>query len=197
MKQGLLIFGAIVLCFVCFFAFTIFGSYNGLVSKEETVNTSWSNVETNYQRRYDLIPNLTNAVQGIFNQEQQVFKDIADARTRYAGAPSGSQEQVEAQSSLDSALSRLLVIVESYPELKSNEQVTGLMDELAGTENRINVARQRYNETVQDYNTSIRTFPTNIFAGMFGFERKPLYEAQEGAENAPTVNLNNSTNEQD
>lgn len=194
MKQiaiGCLVIGVVL--FLCG-GISILGSYNGLVGQEETVDTAWADVETQYQRRYDLIPNLTNAVQGIFNQEQQVFKDIADARTRYAGAESGSTEQIEAQSSLDSAISRLLVIVESYPELKSNEQVTGLMDELAGTENRINVARQRYNEAARGYNTNIRQFPTNIFAGMFGFERKPLFEAQEGAENAPVVNLNGDEN---
>ncbi len=198
MSKGLtIVIGILLTIFllVCCGLSMFTGSYNSLVSQREGVETEWAQVETQYQRRFDLIPNLTSATQGYLTQEQKVFGDIAEARTRYAGAPSGSQEQIEAQSSLEGALSRLLVIVENYPELKSNETVRGLMDELAGTENRVNIARQRYNEVARDYNVSVKSFPRNIFAGMFGFDPKPLYEAEQGADKAPTVNLNGSTDE--
>src|SRR5699024_2977181 len=145
-------------------------------------------VETVLQRRNDLIPNLVNSVQGAMNQEREVFGNIADARARLKSAGT-MEEEVEANNEMNSALSRLLVVMENYPELRSNDQVTALMDELAGTENRISVERQRYNETVQEYNNRVRRFPGNLMAGLFGFERKPFFEAVEGAEIAPDVNF--------
>lgn len=169
------------------FAFS-FGSYNSLVSLDEGVNTQWANVESKLQRRFDLIPNLVESVKGAMSQEKEVFTAIADARAKMAGAKT-TTEKVEASNQLEGALGRLLVVTENYPELKSNQNVTALMDELAGTENRISVERDRYNEVVKKYNSTIRRFPSNIFAGMFGFEKRPYFEATEGAENAPKVDF--------
>ncbi len=180
---------AVVVVFVLILVASLIGSYNGLVSKSVTVDTAQSQIETQYQRRYDLIPALVGATKGYLQQEQKVFGDIAQARTHYAGAPAGSSDKIAAAGQLDGALSRLMVIVENYPQLKSNETVQGLMDELSGTENRINVARQRYNEVVQDYNTSIKVFPRSILAGMFGFKERPFYKSDDGAPTAVPVNL--------
>lgn len=165
------------------------GSYNGLVSMNQTVSTSWSQVETQYQRRFDLIPNLVNATKGYLKQEQTVFGDIAKARTQYAGAPSGSAQQVQAAGQYESAIGRLLVVMENYPELKSIEAVRNLTDELAGTENRVLVARDRYNEQVRIWNTKITRFPTNFVASSFGFSVKEFFKSDEGASKAPVVNL--------
>lgn len=165
---------------------SIFGSYNSLVALDESVNTQWANVESKLQRRFDLIPNLVESVKGAMAQEKEVFTAIADARSKMAGAQSTS-EKVEASNQLEGALGRLLVVVENYPELKSNQNVTALMDELAGTENRISVERDRYNEVVKSYNSAIRKFPKNIMAGMFGFEKRPYFQATEGADQAPQV----------
>lgn len=187
MKKGTIIL-IVVLAVIAIFVLSIFGSYNSLVSLDEAVNTQWANVESKLQRRYDLIPNLVESVKGAMKQEQEVFTAIADARAKLAGAGTTS-EKVEASNELEGALSRLLVVVENYPELKSNQNVTALMDELAGTENRISTERDRYNETVKEYNRKIRSFPTNILAGMFGFEQRPYFEATEGAETAPEVNF--------
>lgn len=169
-------------------AFPLISAYNGLVEEESNVDTSWSQVETVLQRRNDLIPNLVNSVKGAMNQEKEVFGSIADARAKLNSAGS-QEEEVEANNEMNSALSRLLVVMENYPELRSNDQVTALMDELSGTENRISVERQRYNETVQKYNNRVRRFPGNLMAGLFGFEKKPFFKAVEGAENAPDVNF--------
>lgn len=165
------------------------GNYNSMVTAEQEINQKQAQVEVELQRRYDLIPNLVESVKGVLTQEQTVFGEIADARTRYSGAADGSAEKVEASNELESSLSRLLVIIENYPELKSNETVQGLMDELAGTENRIAVERQRYNEAVTSYNIMIKTFPGNLMAGLFGFTEKPLFDAVEGSEVAPEVDL--------
>ena len=170
------------------------GTYNSMVAGEERVTTAWSNVETQYQRRFDLIPNVVASVQGILTQEQKIFGDIAEARTRYASAKAeGSQsEQVEAYGEYESVFGRLLVIMENYPELRSYDQVQSLMDELAGTENRVLVARDRYNAEVQVWNVSIRKFPRNFFANSFGFEQRVRFAAEEGSEEAPVVELNTS-----
>jgi len=162
--------------------------YNNLVSKTQAIDNQWAQVETQYQRRFDLIPNLVNSVEGIMTQEQAVFGQIAEARTRYAGAETVN-EKAEAATTLESALSRLLVIVENYPELRSSENVTQLMDELAGTENRVAVERRRFNDLVRDYNTTIKKFPANLIAGTFGFNERAYFEAAEGAEEAPEVNI--------
>lgn len=160
--------------------------YNGLQTKTQGIDAQWAQVETQYQRRLDLIPNLVNSVKGIFGQEQKVFGDIAEARTRYSGAATVDQK-VTAASNLDSALSRLLVIVENYPQLKSDTAVAGLMDELAGTENRISVERGRFNTAVRDYNTTIKRIPGSFLAALFGFKERPYFQATAGAETAPEV----------
>jgi len=169
----------------------VWGSYNNLATENQMVATSWAQVQTQYQRRFDLIPNLVNATKGILVQEQKVFGAIADARTHYAGAAAGSADQVKATSQLDGALSRLLVIMENYPELKSYQNIQNLTDELAGTENRISVARDRYNQEVLTFNNLIVRFPGNLIAHAFGFEAKTFFQADETAQAAPTVNLTN------
>lgn len=178
----------IVVGIVLLFGFYMIGVYNSLVSTAQEVDNQWAQVETQYQRRFDLIPNLVESTKGIFEQEKEVFGMIAQARTRYSGAQSQT-EQVEAANQLESALGRLLVVVENYPELKSNETVLSLMDELAGTENRVSVERKRYNDKVKIYNVKTKTFPTVLVAGMLGFADKPYFEAAETADQAPTVDL--------
>lgn len=194
MKKGLIAWifigvVAMIVLVVIIIGLTVMGSYNGLIKESVGVDTAQSQIETQYQRRYDLIPGLVNSTKGYLTQEQKVFGEIADARTHYAGTPSGSPDKIAAASQLDGALSRLMVIVENYPDLKSNQTVQSLMDELAGTENRINVARQRYNESVQGYNTDIHVFPRSLIAGVFGFKDRPFYKSQEGADQAVPVNL--------
>lgn len=180
-KIGLIILGVIVLL-----AVSLTGTYNRLVSQEQAVEAQWAQVETQYQRRFDLIPNLVETVKGLFEQEQEVFGQIAEARTRYSGAQTVS-EKVEAANQVESALGRLLAIVENYPEIKSNEAVLSLMDELSGTENRISVERKRYNESVQTFNTMVKRFPTNLIASIMGFEPRPYFESVEPAQVAPEV----------
>ena len=165
-------------------------NYNSLVSMQENIANQQAQVDNQYQRRFDLIPNLVNSVQGIFNQEQEVFGKLADARPKYAGTQAGTQERVAATNEVETALSRLLVVVENYPELRSAENVTRLMDELAGTENRIAVERSRYNDTVNEYNKKIRVFPSNLAAAVFGFEAATRYEVAEEAKAVPAVDFN-------
>ena len=165
----------------------VMGSFNGLVHRQQTVDLQWSQVESSYQRRFDLIPSLVNSVKGHLAQEQTVFGDIAKARTQYAGSAGSSR--VDAANQLESALARLLVIIENYPQLRSAETVQGLMAELAGTENRINVARERYNEAVRSYAVATRAFPGRVFASVFGFESKAYFASQESAHTAPAVDL--------
>lgn len=183
-KTGLIIGGIVVL---------IIGwgimSYNSLVSREAEVDSQWANVESKLQRRYDLVPNLVNSVKGSMKQEQEVFGNIADARAKMSGAKS-VKEVSEASGEMESALSRLLVVMENYPELKSNENVNTLMTQLEGTENRISVERDRYNKSVKSYNVSIKRFPKSIIANMSGFDQKEYFEAEKGAEKAPTVDFN-------
>jgi LemA protein len=179
---GLVVVAALVLILV----FSGIGTYNRLVTAENNVENKFAAIETNLQRRADLIPNLVETVKGYAAHEQEVLTAISDARARLAGAGT-PEEMADADAALSSALSRLLVVVENYPNLKADAQFTRLMDELAGTENRIAVARQDYNNAVSSYNLQIRKFPSSIFAGIFGFERKELFEAREGAENAPEV----------
>ncbi|MBQ8274521.1 MAG: LemA family protein [Bacteroidaceae bacterium] len=170
-------------------------SYNGLVSMDEGVQNKWADVETQYQRRADLIPNLVNTVKGYAAHESETLQAVVDARAKATSVnidPSNmSAEQIanfqKAQDGVSSALSRLLVTVEKYPDLKANENFKELQVQLEGTENRISVARRDYNESARKYNTTLRSFPKNILAGMFGFEKKAYFEAQEGSEQAPTV----------
>jgi LemA protein len=169
--------------------------YNGLVGMDEGVQTKWADVETQYQRRADLIPNLVNTVKGYAAHESETLQAVVEARAKATSVnidPTNmSAEQIanfqKAQDGVSSALGRLLVTVEKYPDLKANENFKELQAQLEGTENRISVARRDYNEAARKYNTSLRSFPKNILAGMFGFEKKAYFEAQEGSEQAPTV----------
>ncbi len=165
-----------------------FSSYNNLVSLNEQVDAQWAKVETQYQRRFDLIPNLVNSVKGILTQEQTIFGDIAEARTRYSGATSAN-DKAAAASQVESAFARLLVIMENYPQLQSSSNVRDLMTQLEGTENRISVERTRFNDMVRDYNVSVKKFPRNMLAGLLGFGERAYFESAQGAEVAPTVNL--------
>lgn len=193
MKKVLIGFGVLIGVVVVAAAaifFMVIGLKNELVVMEEDVDNQWAQVEVQYQRRFDLIPNLVASVKGYMEQEQKVFGDIADARTRYAGSDSGSQDRVDAANELESAVGRLLVIMENYPELKSDQTVTDLMTELEGTENRISVERKRYNDLVTDFNKKIRVFPNSLINDLFlHFDEKETFEAAEGAEFAPTVDL--------
>lgn len=177
----IIIVGVLVLA-----ALSLVGFYNSLVGKTQAIEGQWAQVETQYQRRFDLIPNLVESVKGMMEQEKEVFGKIAEARTKYGGAKT-VEEKVKAAGEVESALGRLLVIMENYPELRSVESVTQLMDELAGTENRISVERRRYNELVRDYNTAIKKFPSNLLASFLGFSERSFFEAAEGAEKAPKV----------
>jgi LemA protein len=169
------------------FGSTFVSHRNEMVRKREVVNATWSQVDVVLQRRADLVPNLVETVKGFAAQEQTVFRDIANARAALMSARS-PQERISANSQLDSALGRLLVIVENYPQLRSNENFLRLQDELAGTENRIAVERRRYNQAVQDYNTYISLFPNNIVASLGGFGRNDAYfRADEGSRQAPRV----------
>ncbi|MBN1618675.1 LemA family protein [Candidatus Dojkabacteria bacterium] len=187
---GLGIFLATILVLFVVVAFMVIGLRNQLVMKEEEVNNAWSKVETQYQRRYDLIPNLVESVKGYMEQEDEIFLKIADARTRYANADSGSQAQIDAANDLESSFGRLLVIIEDYPELKSDTVVTDLMTELEGTENRIAVERNRYNDEVTEFNKMIKIFPNNVINDLFlQFDAKERFESIEGSDVAPTVDL--------
>ncbi|MES2953362.1 MAG: LemA family protein [Patescibacteria group bacterium] len=163
-------------------------SYNSFVSLSEGADTQWAQVENQFQRRFDLVPNLVASVKGSLAQEQKVFGDIADARTRYAGAAS-VDDKVAAANQLEGSLARLLVIVESYPQLASQANVRALMDELAGTENRIAVERGRFNEKVQAYNIAVKRFPGVVTASLFGYKERALFKANENADTAPAVSL--------
>lgn len=186
MKKLLLVLAVLVVLALIFGGMFI-GRRNEMVRKNETVKQTWSQVDVVLQRRADLIPNLVETVKGIAAQEQAVFGDIAAARAALIGARS-PQERIAANNRLDSALGRLLVVVENYPQLRSNENFLRLQDELAGTENRIAVERRRYNEAIQDYNTYIGLFPNNIIAGLSGFARNDAYfEATEASRTAPKV----------
>jgi LemA protein len=173
----------------------VFGSYNGLVNKEEKVNQTWSNVESQYQRRADLIPNLVATVKGYAEHERETLTEVVQARANATAVkvdpnhltPDKIQQFQQNQDALGSALGRLLVVVEKYPDLKANENFKDLQAQLEGTENRIGIARQNFNESAMDYNASIRRFPGNIVAGIGGFERKGYFEAAQGAEKAPEV----------
>lgn len=187
MKTGLLIVGVLILILVmggC----SVIGTRNDLVTEQQAVRGQWSQVDVALQRRADLIPNLVETVRGYAKQEKEIFTNIANARAALAGAKN-PQEKIDANNQLSGALSRLLVVVENYPQLKSNETFARLMDELAGTENRINVERRKYNEAVQRYNTDLQIFPKNIAASMFGFAAEPYFKADESSRTAPKVSF--------
>jgi LemA protein len=181
----------IVVAVILIIVLPLVGTYNGLVNREEAVNNSFADLDAQLQRRNDLIPNLVNAVRGVLRQEQAVFGEIARARTQYAGANT-VPEKAAASGQVETALARLLAIFENYPQLRSNENVRDLQVQLEGTENRINQARRDYNAVVTTYNVQIRRFPRSIIANLFGFDRKPLFEAGPGARENPRVDLENN-----
>lgn len=178
----------IVVAIIALIAALLIPSYNGFVDSNENVNKAYAQVENQLQRRVDLIPNLVETVKGFAKQEREILTEIADARARLAGADSPS-EQAEADGELSGALSRLLVIVENYPDLKSDANFRQLMDELAGTENRLAVARQDYNEAVSLHNRKVNRMPGKLIAGVFGFDEREYFEAKDGAEEAPEVDF--------
>ncbi len=194
MKKGLVILLA-VLGAVVVAGMALAGSYNGLVKLDEGVNQAWSQVENVYQRRMDLIPNLVETVKGYAAHEKSTFTAVTEARSRVAGTissdiitdPQKFQAFQQSQTALSSALSRLLVVSENYPELKASQNFIGLQAEIEGTENRISVERGRFNEAARAFNTRLRSFPTNFIAGMFGFKAKEYFKSEAGAAKAPKV----------
>jgi len=188
MKNGFLTAVIVIVVILAVAAMFIFGSYNGLVSSEENVNGKWSQIDNQLQRRADLIPNLVNTVKGYAAHEETIFTEVTRARENLIGAGNVA-EKAQADTELTGALSRLLAIAENYPDLKADANFRQLADELAGTENRIAVARMDYNNAVQDYNSRIRRFPTVIIAGMFGFDKKDYFQAEQGAKEVPKVDF--------
>jgi LemA protein len=196
MKKSWIIIGGIILLVVIVFS-SLKGTYNGLVTSEENVNKKWADVQGAYQRRTDLIPNLVSTVKGYAKFEQETLIKVIEQRANAtktninvdpAKLDANTLAQFQkTQDALGSSLSKLMVVVEKYPDLKANQNFLQLQAQLEGTENRINVERRNFNESVQFFNSSLRSFPTNILAGMFGFSKKPYFEAQAGAENAPKV----------
>ena len=192
MKKGGII---IILAILAILVFWGIGGYNGLVSSQESVNKSWANVENQYQRRADLIPNLVETVKGYAKHESSTFEAVVNARSKATQmnidpenlTPEKLQEFQATQGELSNALGRLLVLREAYPDLKANQNFIELQAQLEGTENRITVARDAFNEEARKYNTEVRRFPKNMLAGLLGFERKPTFAAEEGAERAPEV----------
>ncbi len=179
---GLLVLAAVVVIFGIFYINT----KNDLVRLDEGINSAWSEIDNQLQRRSDLIPNLVATVKGYAAHEEGVFRGIADARSKLAGART-VEEKAAGYNEMQSALSRLLVVVEQYPDLKANQNFIGLQDELAGTENRLTVARKRYNDGVRDFNTRIRSFPGSLMAGGMGFAARPYFEIGEAARQTPQV----------
>ena len=179
----------VLICAAALLAVSVSGcSYNKFTTQEEAIKGAWGEVQNQIQRRNDLIPNLVETVKGFATHEEQIYKDIADSRARIGSAKT-PEETIQAANQQSSALSRLLVVVENYPNLKANEQFNRLMDELAGTENRLTVARGRYNERLQEYNTTRRKFPSNVTAKVFGFKEYPYYEAPPSSQAAPKVDF--------
>lgn len=191
MKKSTIIILAVIAAVVVW----AISGYNGLVSKEEGVNQAWAKVESAYQRRSDLIPNLVNTVKGYAEHEKETLQAVTDARTRATSitidpstaTPEQMAAWMKAQQQMSSSLGRLIAVSENYPELKASDNFRDLQAQLEGTENRIKVERDRYNDAVKNYNVKIRRFPTNILASLFGFEKRTMFEAQEGAELAPEV----------
>ena len=190
MKKLLGPIGIIVIILVVI-ALLFIPKYNSLVTAEENVDSKWAQVENQLQRRYDLIPNLVESVKGYSNHEQEVIANITEARAQM-GSASSPEEQAVANDALTGALSRLLVVVENYPNLKADANFRQLMDELAGTENRLAVAREDYNNEVQQFNKHVKRFPGNLMAGMFGFEQKEYFKATAGADKAPSIDFSQS-----
>lgn len=187
LRNLLIAVAAVLLILFSIYGF-VKGTYNNFVTLDESVKSSWAQVENQLQRRYDLIPNLVETVKGFAQQERDVFLGVTEARAKVGGA-ANIPDKIAANNELSGALSRLLLVVERYPDIKSNENFMKLQDELAGTENRIAVERRRYNETVRQYNVTIRSFPNNLFAGLFGFEKAAFFEVPEAAQAVPSVSF--------
>lgn len=185
LSKSTIIIGIIALVILVFGLFAM-GTYNSLNSESKEVDNAWSNVESDYQRRFDLVPNLVASVEGELKQEQTIFKEIADARSNYSGAKT-VDEKAQAAESYDSAISRLLVITENYPVLQSSNLIQSLMVQLEGTENRIKVSRDRYNDSVKTYNTNVSSFPNLIYAKLFGYSERYFFKSTSGADTAPSV----------
>lgn len=191
MKKGTLILIAVIVVVII----ALVGGYNSLVTSEEKVDTAWAQVENQYQRRSDLIPNLVNTVKGYASHETETLQGVVEARSKATSitidpqnlTPEALAEYNRAQGQVGAALSRLIALQENYPDLKANQNFLELQSQLEGTENRITVERQRFNEEARNYNTAIRRFPKNIMASVFGFRQKPYFQAEEGANKAPTV----------
>lgn len=177
-----------ILVVIAVIAVSYIGIYNSLVSLDVKADTAWADVETQYQRRYDLIPNLVNTAQGYIEHERELLTEITKLRSQWGEAATQS-EKIEASAALESAISRLLLVVENYPDLKAIEAFRVLMTQLEGTENRIAVARRDYNAAVLSFNTAIRVFPSNIIANMMGMQPKLFFESVEGAQDAPVVDF--------
>ena len=173
--------------FAILIIFYIIAAYNSLVTLDHTTDNKWADVETQYQRRVDLLPNLVNTVKGYAAHETELFTEITQLRSQWAAAKGNVGEQIATANRMDGAIGRLLLVAENYPDLKASQNFLALQDELAGTENRISVARQRYNEAVKNINVKTKTFPSNMIANMFGFTERDYFEAKEGAEDVPTV----------
>ena len=194
MKKALIALGVVLLVLLVAFGW-VKGTYNGFVRGEEGVGKAWADVESTYQRRADLIPNLVETVKGYASHEREVLTGVTDARSRVGQVrvsaenltPEAIQTFQQAQQGLSGALSRLLAVAEAYPDLKANRNFLDLQTQLEGTENRINVARNRFNEAARAFNTQVRSFPANLPANLFGFQPKPYFQAEEGAERAPKV----------
>jgi LemA protein len=187
MKVVLPIVGVIL--FVIFLSINWYiGTYNKLITMDVNVTEKWAQVENQMQRRYDLIPNLINTVKGYAKHEKEVFENIAASRAKLAGAGS-VKDKMQAAQGMEGALSRLLMVVENYPDLKANANFTRLMDELAGAENRLTVERQRYNQAIKEYNLTIRKFPSSIIANQLGYEKKDMFQMAAEAKTAPKVNF--------
>lgn len=178
----------VVIAVVVVLVMVVVGYYNSFVTQTNAIEGQWKQVEVQYQRRVDLIPNLVESVKGLQQQEQKIFGDIAAARANYVGAQTADQK-VQAANQLEGSLARLLAVFENYPQIKSDQAVLRLMDELAGTENRVAVERRRYNELVQNYNTSVSTLPGKPLAGVMGFGPKTYFQVAPGSENAPKVSF--------
>lgn len=184
--KTLAISGLVILVIILGIFFTVRGMYNSLVRLDEGVKSAWAQVENQLQRRYDLIPNYVETVKGYAKHEKEVFLKVTEARSK-VGSAANIKDKINANNELTSALSRLLLIVERYPDLKANQNFIRLQDELAGTENRIAVERRRYNEAVRIYNVKIRSFPTNLMAGVFGFTKAEFFKAPAAAKKVPKV----------
>ena len=186
--KTLLVVIGVLAAFILIVVTWFIATYNGLISADQTVNEKWSQVENQYQRRADLIPNLVETVKGYAAHEAKVFTDVTEARSRWASAKT-QDEKMKAAEGMDSALSRLMLVVENYPQLKASDNFIALQAQLEGTENRVTVARMDYNTAVREYNVKIKTIPTSIVAGIYGYDDKPFFEAEKGAEKAPKVNF--------